>query len=473
MKVFIKKNWYKLILILVAVMCATASLFVGKFYPVEQIEGKYVYQNENSVVYLEVIEDDDKTKIFYEMTDKDGTSYNNETFDIDEEKLEYGNPITKTISRDDYEYECSLTFTFYPHGVNLAEKVKYGQISSEYDDEYFLEKLKYVDTSTEQNAITVGLRLVATVLLSIGVVLMVAKRKTVLLVAYLGVYTISALSVFFIGSNSTCFKNTYTIELYNKTVKLYEYEIKPEKKIDGTYSAVVEEKYNWYNMLFQSRLSFGKRIFSVPIEKKGNRLIIDGKYSEEFGIKVDFDKIEIKFGYGKSKAYMYKDDEINKLKINKIDNFPLFITSLAVVSATFAGMLVLYIVLALKENKRRKTAPLIEDGEFLCGEILYSNPEYEDFLTCAGAMYVGKRISIKGNSIVLFDKEYQDVSLKKIDKNICEKFLNKKIRVFEVIEIVHEDGKVYFIKYKEGNGIVTTMMDKVLMMIGLEVQNEA
>lgn len=475
MKAFIKKNWYKLILVLVAVMCATASFFVGKFYPVEQIEGKYVYQNENSVVYLEVIEDDDKTKIFYEMTGRDGMLYDNETFNLDDEKLEYCKSITKTTKSDD-GYSCFWTFTFYPHKVFLEERVVLDQLDGAFDEEYVycLEKLNYVDTSTEQNVITVVLRLVATVLLSIGVVLMVAKRKNVLLAVYLAVYTFTALAIFFVGSNNACFKNTYKIELYNKTVKLYEYDIKPQKNIDGTYSAVVEEKYNLYNILLQSHVSFGKRYFSVPIEKKGNKLIIDGEYSEEFGMNVYFDKIEIKYGYGKSKAYMYKDDETTKLNISIINhNLPTVIVSVIVVAVTFAGMLIIYIVFTHKEHKRKKTAPLIEDGNFICGDILYCNPEYEDYINYAGAMCNGKRVAIEGKNIVLFDREYKDVSLRKIDKSRFEDIFGKNIKVNEVIEIVYINGTVYFIKHRDGNGIVTTMMDKILMMIGLEDQNEA
>ena len=80
---------------------------------------------------------------------------------------------------------------------------------------------------------------------------------------------------------------------------------------------------------------------------------------------------------------------------------------------------------------------------------------------------------INGSFVSVFDKTYNNVQFDKTNIDLSGIVADKSFKNAETIKISHDDGIFYFVKYKKGNALITTMMDKFLLMIKLEVDNEA
>lgn len=474
MKNFLKKNRIKLILVLIAVLLAVASFFVGKFYKQEKYVGSYVMKTDGNSIYLEVTENGNRYDCFMEIVaSSDIDSYFSYEFSIDKSEIEYGKKLTKITDSTETEYEeMEASIIFLENCVIINEEHTSG---TEYDFTYtfLLKKTHYVDTDKEEQLIVTVLRLDAVILLTAGVVTMIVRKKSQYLIIFLAVYLCSALSVFFAGYLFNSLSGTYLITSYKNSVRMYEYEISVQKESKDNYFLVCEEKYNLRN-IFSSYVHPESEVFIIPVEKKGNKFVISGDYSDRLELLAEYDEIIFKAGTLKPRFTLISSKGRQNIDIKKINSNPVMtIISISVVSLIFVSVLVLYIVKISREKKIKATEPLLGDGSYVCGEILYRNPELEDFLNYAIRIYEGKKIVIAGNSVSIFDKTYNNVQFDKTGINLSGIVTDKSFKNAETIRISHDDGIFYFVKYKKGNALITTMMDKFLLMIKLEVDNEA
>lgn len=474
MKKFLKKNRIKLLLILIAVLLAVASFLVGKFYQQEKYVGSYVTETDGNFIFLEVTENGTRYDCFMEVvssSDIEIDSYISYEFSIDKSEIEYGKELTKITDSMGYE-EVKVSFIFLENCVVVNIRRTFGT-DYEYTYTYILNKTHYVDTDKEEKLIVTVLRLAAVVLLSAGVVTMIVRKKSLYLIIFLAIYLCSALTVLFAGYLCNGISGTYVITGYKNSVRMYEYEISVQKEGKDNYFLVCEEKYNLRN-IFSSYVDQESKVFIIPVEKKGNKFVISGDYSDRLELNTKYDEIIFKTGALKPRFTLISSKGRQNIDIKKVNSNPvLTIISISVVSLIFVSVLVLLIIKYRREKKIKATEPLLGDGSYVCGEVLYRNPELEDFLNYAIRIYEGKKIVIAGNSVSIFDKTYSDVQFDKTDINLSGIVTDKSLKNAETIKISHDDGIFYFVKYKNGNALMTTMMDKFLLMIKLEVDNEA
>lgn len=474
MKNFFKKNRIKLILVLIAVLLAVASFFVGKFYQQEKYAGSYVMETDGNSMYLEVTENGNRYDCFMEIVSSgeiEIDSYISYEFSVDKSEIEYGKELTKITDSKEYE-EMEASLIFLENCVIINEKQASGTDYG-FTYTYLLKKTHYVDTDKEEQLVVIVLRLAAVILLTAGVVTIIVRKKSLYLIIFLAVYLCSALTVFFSGYLFNSLSGTYLITSYKNTVRMYEYEISVEKYGKNNYFLVCEEKYNLRN-IFYSYVHPESEVFIIPVEKKGNKFVISGDYSDRLELIAEYDEIIFKAGTLKPRFTLVSSKGKQNIDIKKVNSNPVMtIVSISVVSLIFVSVLVLYIVKHLREKKIKAAEPLLGDGSYVCGEILYRNPELEDFLNYAIRIYEGKKIVIDGNSVSIFDKTYNNVQFDKTDINLSGIVTDKSFKNAETIKISNNDDTFYFVKYKKGNALITTMMDKFLLMIKLEVENEA
>lgn len=473
MKKFLKKNCIKLLLVLIAVVFAVLSFFVGKFYKQEKYAGSYVTETtDNNSMYLEVTEIGNRYDCFIEIVSSgDIDSYVSYEFSIDKSEIEYGKELTKITDKMDYE-EMEVSLIFLDNRVIIKEKHASGTDFS-YTYTYLLKKTHYVDTDKEEKLIVTVLRLAAVILLSAGVVTMLIRKKSLYLIIFLAIYLCLALTVFFAGYLFNSLSGTYVITGYKNSVRMYEYEISVQKEGKDNYFLVCEEKYNLRN-IFYSYVHPESEVFIIPVEKKGNKFVISGDYSDTLELNVKYDEIIFKTGALNPRFTLINSKGRQNIDIKKINsNRVLTIISISVVSLIFVSVLVLFIIKYRREKKIKAAEPLIGNGSYVCGEVLYRNPELEDFLNYAIRIYEGKKVVINGSFVSVFDKTYNNVQFDKTNIDLSVIVADKSFKNAETIKISHDDGIFYFVKYKKGNALITTMMDKFLLMIKLEVDNEA
>ena len=473
MKNFLKKNRIKLILVLIAVVLAVLSFFVGKFYKQEKYAGSYVTETtDNNSMYLEVTEIGNRYDCFIEIVSSgDIDSYVSYEFSIDKSEIEYGKELTRITDSTEYG-NVEVSFIFLENCVIVNNKRTF-DTDYNYSYTFLLKKTHYVDTDKEEKLIVTVLRLAAVILFSAGIVTMLVRKKSRYLIIFLAIYLCLALTVFFAGYLFNSLSGTYVITGYKNSVRMYEYEISVQKEGKDNYFLVCEEKYNLRN-IFSSYVHPESEVFIIPVEKKGNKFVISGDYSDRLELNAKYDEIIFKTGALKPRFTLISSKGRQNIDIKKINSNPvMIIISISVVSLIFVSVLVLFIIKYHREKKIKAAEPLIGDGIYVCGEILYRNPELEDFLNYAIRIYERKKMVINGSFVSVFDKTYNNVQFDKTDINLSGIVADKSFKNAETIKISHDDGIFYFVKYKKGNALITTMMDKFLLMIKLEVDNEA
>lgn len=487
-----KKNKFKIvkwICFVLGVVCLVLSFVLPKKFDSKDITGKYIYENKNEKTIITIEKTDNGYKGQAKIIDTEYLgNYRSCEFTFDEVSFRSDKRYkTSFFDKDAYIiFSHNRIYIVYENDViiydedvqpGLGDEQTYEDYSVAMNDidisnVYIVtaDKTEYVDYSGVAKNLKIVLTLVAILLLEVFLILYIKNKKKSLVIVFSIACIVLILAGCFINISKYGMEGRYRFTVRKNSIKLYEYELELVDAGYGERALIINPVYNIKSYLNGNYNNLHPVL--CELEKKGNSYIISSDTGGGFEIQSDYEIAKIK-NSGMDPRITFLNDR-NKV----VEKYTLFSKdtdkSRNVVQIVFVVVMIIVaagncVLIKTEKVKKDIKEPLIPAKNFVFGEIIYKNPELEDFVNHVIKSIEHFPVNFKTEQKKIFTDVSDCIGAERVtNMNIFPQLPQKLFSDARIVRLTINERIYYLVSKEDYYSIIMTYFDMPMLMIGLK-----